>query len=75
MTAHTAEDFEVMARQMSYVSRPGDRVLVKAPETSMAAEFNGYEGEILEYRPGGWVLVRLDGHSDARFRADELLVL
>ena len=68
------KDFEQLAKDMSYSSRAGDLVRVQAPAGSMASEFNDCEGEILRYS-GGWVVVRLHGRGDARFRADELLAL
>ena len=68
-------DFELLEEQMSYVTRPGDLVRVNAPEASMAAEYNGRDGEVLRYQSGGWVVVRVQGKGDARFRADELLAL
>ena len=59
---------------LRYVSREGDLVRIAAPSSSMAAPFNGCEG-VLQSFAGGWVVVRLDGHGDIRFRPDELLTL
>ena len=59
---------------LRYVSREGDRVRVEAPADSLAKPYDGLEGSILEFR-GGWVVVRIDGQGDVRFRADELLTL
>jgi hypothetical protein len=75
VTDESDKDFEALAQAMSFASRPGDLVRVNAPPTSMAAPYNGHDGEIQRYAPGGWVIVRVEGMGDARFRADELLAL
>lgn len=74
-TLETIADFENAAKEMSYASRPGHLVRINAPPKSMASPYNGQDGEILRYAPGGWVIVRVEGMGDARFRADELLAL
>lgn len=71
----TATDFELQAKEMSYATRPGDLVRIRAPDTSMASPFNDCAGSILRFMDGGWVVVNVDGHGALRFRADELVVL
>lgn len=63
------------ARQLEVTSRIGDLVRVRAPQGSMAERYNGHDGELVGFNPGGWVVVKLIGLGDRRFRADELQVL
>lgn len=69
------DTFEGMARRLALTSREGDLVQIAAPVGTLAAEFNGHQGELREYGPGGWIVARLEGHGDRRFRADEILIL
>lgn len=69
------DPWPALVDQMRYSARIGDRVLIDAPVSSMAAPYNGMEGSIADYpdRWPGWVLALLDEAGDTlRFRPDEL---
>lgn len=67
--------WERIAREMSYVTRVGDLVVVKAPAISLARQFDECEGVVEKYTDDGWVVVKLHLHGPHRFRADELRML
>lgn len=67
--------FEKLAKQLELTSRIGDLVKITAPVGSLAAAFNGMQGELREFCAGGWIVARLSEIGDRRFRADEIVVL
>jgi hypothetical protein len=68
-------DWTAATADLRCSSREGDRVLIDAPEHSMAREFQGQEGRIAEFWEQ-WVIVRLDGTGDSvRLRPDEVRAL
>ena len=75
MSGHA--DFELLAEQMSYSARVGDRVRVRAKTVWLwHLGHDGKEGVITRFAPHGWINVRLDSDcGETRFRADELLEL
>ncbi len=54
--------------------RENDRVLVDAPEGSMAAAYNGQDGHVTGFLSDDWILASING-TELRFRPDELKLL
>lgn len=68
-------DWTAATADLRCSSREGDRVLIDAPEHSMARKFHGQEGHITEFWTQ-WVIVRLDETGDpVRLRPDEVRAL
>ena len=68
-------DWTAATADFRFGSREGDRVRVKAPDNSMARDYNGQDGHVAGFWPQ-WVLVRLDETGEQiRLRPDELVAL
>lgn len=67
--------FIKLAKQLELTTCIGDLVEIAAPTGSLAAAFNGVQGELREFCAGGWIVARLAEIGDRRFRADEMVVI
>lgn len=71
--SEVSTDWSDGVKSMRLICRENDLVVVDAPPTSRAAEYNGVEGVITAFEDE-WIMVNVNGVS-RRFRYDELKIL